>query len=408
MTTTAPPAGPAKRPSPVALLALGHATVDFSQGAVPALVPFLVAGRGYGYAAASGIVLAATLLSSVVQPVFGALTDRWTMPWLIPLSSLGAGVGIALSGLGDSYPLTWLAVALAGTGVAAYHPESARLARAAGRGSHVAMGWYSLGGTLGFALAPVVVGPVLTAGGLGATPWLVVPAVAGVVCTAPAVRLLARRTAAAGRAGAAHPAGPDDWPVFLRLSAIVVCRSVVFVGLSAFIGLYAQERVGGGPATGSAALFTLFAGGAAGTVAGGRLAARWGRVRTVRRAYAASVPAVAGVVLVPGPAFFGCAALAAAVLYVPFSLHVTLGQDFLPNRVGTASGVTLGLAVSVGGVVSPGIGALGEAAGLGVALAPLTALCALAWWLARGLPEPEVPRGYGASTGSARGTVSGG
>ncbi|MFF1477432.1 MFS transporter [Streptomyces sp. NPDC058301] len=387
-------------------MALGHATVDFYQGAVPALVPFLVAERGYSYPAASGIVLAATLLSSVVQPLFGALTDRWTMPWLIPVSSLCAGVGIALAGLGGSYLLTWLAVALAGIGVAAYHPESARLARAAGRGSHVAMGWYSLGGTLGFALAPVAVGPVLTTGGLGATPWLVVPAAAGVLGTGAAVRVLARR--AVGGQGAARSAGPDNWPAFLRLSAIVVCRSVVFVGLSAFIGLYAQERVGGGPATGSAALFTLFAGGAAGTVAGGRLAVRWGRVRTVRLAYAASVPAVAGVVLVPGPALFVFAALAAAVLYVPFSLHVTLGQDFLPSRVGTASGVTLGLAVSVGGVVSPGIGALGEAAGLGVALAPLIGLCALAWWLARGLPEPAQPDAgdYGANTASARGTTS--
>jgi hypothetical protein len=54
------------------MLAVGHATVDFYQGAVPALVPFLAAGRHYGYAAASGVVLAATLLSSIVQPLFGA------------------------------------------------------------------------------------------------------------------------------------------------------------------------------------------------------------------------------------------------------------------------------------------------------------------------------------------------
>ncbi|MGP9017244.1 MFS transporter [Streptomyces sp. BR1] len=403
-STASPPASARKAPA-TAVLALGHATVDFYQGAVPALVPFLVADRAYGYPAASGIVLAATLLSSVVQPLFGVLTDRWTMPWLIPVSSLCAGVGIALAGLGDSYVLTWLAVALSGIGVAAYHPESARLARVAARGSHVAMGWYSLGGTIGFALAPLAVGPVLSAGGLGATPWLVVPSVAGVLLTMTAVRRLARH-AAEGRTAAARSAGRDNWPAFLRLSAIVVCRSIVYVGLSAFIGLYAQQRVGGGPATGSAALFTLYAGGAVGTVVGGRLAARWGRVRTVRVAYASSVPAVAGVVLVPGPGLFVFAALTAALLYVPFSLQVTLGQDFLPSRVGTAAGVTLGLAVSVGGVASPGIGALGEEGGLGAALAPLTLLCALAWWLARTLPEPADDEGYGVSTGSARGTTS--
>jgi hypothetical protein len=37
-------------------------------------------------------------------------------------------------------------------------------------------------------------------------------------------------------------------------------------------------------------------------------------------------------------------------LYVPFSPMVVMGQKYLPNRIGLASGVTLGLAVSVGGI----------------------------------------------------------
>ncbi|MGK5559347.1 MFS transporter, partial [Actinomadura kijaniata] len=88
----------------------GHACVDVYQGAVAALVPFFVSERAYTYAAASGVVLATSLLSSVVQPLFGALTDRWAMPWLLPVSTLLAGAGIALSGLGDSYALTLVAV----------------------------------------------------------------------------------------------------------------------------------------------------------------------------------------------------------------------------------------------------------------------------------------------------------
>lgn len=382
---------------PVAVMSVGHAAVDFYQGAVPALVPFLVAERHYGYAAASGIVLAATLLSSLVQPLFGSLTDRWTMPWLIPVSTLCAGLGIALSGLGDSYVLTCLAVALSGTGVAAYHPEAARLARVASGGSHVAMGWFSLGGNIGFALAPAAVGPLLSAGSLSASPWLAVPAVAGVLLTVHVIRALAPRAAVAK--AAARRAGRDNWPEFLRLTAVIVCRSVVFVGLSAFIAVYAQQRVGGGATAGSVALFVLFAGGAVGTVLGGRLASRWGRVRTIRIAYAACVPAVAGLVLVPGPALYVFAALTSTALYVPFSLHITLGQDLLPNRMGTASGVTLGLAVSVGGVASPAIGALADTTGLRTALLPLIALCAVAWLIARTLTEP----GEGGSDGGRPG-----
>ncbi|MFE2177061.1 MFS transporter [Kitasatospora sp. NPDC059462] len=381
------------RPAPgaarIAVLAAGHAAVDLYQGVVPALVPFLVAGRGLDYGSAAGVVLAATLLSSIVQPLFGALTDRWAMPWLIPAATAAAGIGVGLAGVAGPYPLLCAAVALSGVGVAAYHPESARLARAASGDSHTRMGWFTLGGNIGFALAPLMVGPVLAAGGLGATPWLALPALAAALLTAPVVRTLAARAATGPAADAADGARRDDRTAFLWLSAVIGCRSVVFVGLSSFVALYARQRLGGGSGVGTAALFTLFAGGAVGTVLGGWCAARWGRVRTVRLSYAAAVPAVAGLLLVPGPAaLYGFSALISLALYVPFSLQVTLGQDYLPSRIGTASGVTLGLAVSVGGLAGPAIGLLADHAGLRTALAPLAVLCALAWLLARRLPEP--------------------
>lgn len=65
---------------PIVLLSVGHACVDVYQGAVASLVPFFAAERSYTYAAASGIVLAASVLSSVAQPVFGVLTDRRARP----------------------------------------------------------------------------------------------------------------------------------------------------------------------------------------------------------------------------------------------------------------------------------------------------------------------------------------
>ncbi|MEV4443303.1 MFS transporter, partial [Streptomyces sp. NPDC049577] len=182
----------------LALLSVGHACVDVYQGAVAALVPFFVSERAYTYAAASGVVLAASLLSSVVQPLFGALTDKRPVPWLLPVSTLVGGVGVALSGVAGSYALTLAAVAVSGTGVAAYHPEAARVAREAGRGSHAAMGWFSLGGNIGFAAAPLAVSAVVAAGGLRATPLLVVPGVVAAALCAAALRAM--------RAGAPAPA----------------------------------------------------------------------------------------------------------------------------------------------------------------------------------------------------------
>ncbi|WP_405773948.1 MFS transporter [Streptomyces sp. NBC_00859] len=373
----------------ITLLSFGHACVDVYQGAVAALVPFFVTERAYSYAAVSGIVLAASLLSSVAQPVFGVLTDRWAMPWLLPVSTLLGGVGIALSGVSGSYELTLVFVAVSGLGVAAYHPESARVARLASGGSHSGMAWFSLGGNLGFALAPLLVSAVVVTGGLRMSPLLVIPAVIGSVLCLPALRLL-RRTGA-DRAGAAVAKGRDDRASFVKLSLVVVCRSIVFIGLSTFISLYAKQRMGGSTSAGTAALFVLYLGGAVGSVLGGNLANRWDRVTVARWSYLATAVAVAGIVGVPGPAFYLFVALASVGLYVPFSLQVTLGQDYLPSRVGTASGITLGLTVSIGGLASPLIGAVADATSLRTALAPLVVLPVLSWLLLRTLPEPSLP-----------------
>ncbi|MFJ5293246.1 MULTISPECIES: MFS transporter [unclassified Streptomyces] len=373
----------------IPLLSVGHACVDVYQGAVAALVPFFVAERAYSYAAVSGIVLAASLLSSVAQPVFGLLTDKWAMPWLLPVSTLLGGVGIALSGVSDSYKLTLVFVALSGLGVAAYHPESARVARLASGGSHSGMAWFSLGGNLGFAVAPLMVSAVVVTGGLRLSPLLVIPAVVGSVLCLPALRALGR--AGAGRAAAAAKAGPDDRTSFVKLSLVVVCRSIVFIGLSTFISLYAKQRMGGSTSAGTAALFVLYLGGAVGSVLGGNLANRWDRVTVARWSYLATAVAVAGIVAVPGPVLYLFVALASAGLYVPFSLQVTLGQDYLPSRVGTASGITLGLTVSIGGLASPLIGAVADATSLRTALAPLVVLPVVSWFLLRTLPEPALP-----------------
>ncbi|MEV4452776.1 MFS transporter [Streptomyces mirabilis] len=383
----------------IIMLSVGHACVDIYQGAVASLVPFFVAERAYSYAAVSGIVLAASLLSSVAQPLFGVLTDRWAMPWLLPVSTILGGLGIVLSGLSGSYALTLVFVAVSGVGVAAYHPESARVARLVSEGSHSAMGWFSLGGNLGFAAAPLMVTAVVASGGLRLSPLLVLPALAGSVLCLPVLRALEKT--GHGGSGTAGATGSDDTASFVKLSLAVVCRSVVFVGLSTFIALYARQRLGGGTAVGTTALFVLYLGGAVGSVLGGSLAIHWDRVVVARWSYLVTVVAVAGIVFVPGPAIYVFVALTSAGLYVPFSLQVTLGQDYLPTRVGTASGITLGLTVSIGGLVSPLIGTVADATSLRTALTPLILMPALSWLLFRTLPEPTAPKPMAAARAKA-------
>jgi MFS transporter, FSR family, fosmidomycin resistance protein len=70
---------------------------------------------------------------------------------------------------------------------------------------------------------------------------------------------------------------------------------------------------------------------------------------------------------------------------------VMLGQDYLPRRIGTASGVTVGLAVSAGGLITPLLGTLADHTDLRTALAVLVALPVLALALSLKLHEPGSP-----------------
>lgn len=368
---------------PTARAAVGHGCVDVYQGLVPVLVPFLVTERGYDYGAVSVFVLAATLLSALAQPLLGLLADRWTATWLVPAGTAMAGAGVGLVGPAGCYPMTLAVIAVAGLGVAAYHPEAARALRLHTGGRATAMSWFSLGGNLGFAAAPVIAIPLLGWGGLAATPYLAVPALVGVALARP----LRRR---ADRAEpAAKPATPADWSSFRWLATVTVLRSIVYIGLSTFVGLFVAQRAGGSAGT---AILVLFAGGCAGTLLGGRLADGFGLVRTVRWAYALAVVVLAGVIVVPGTAVYALVFVTAAALYVPFSLHITLGQAYLPARTATASGVTLGLAVSAGGVFAPLVGALADATSLRVALAFLIVPAAAAGLFALRLSEPQRTR----------------
>jgi MFS transporter, FSR family, fosmidomycin resistance protein len=370
----------------VALISGAHVADDAYQGVVPALLPFLVADRGYSYAAISGLTLAATLLSSVAQPAFGWWTDRRPRRWLIPAGMLTAAVGVGLAGISPGYLLTWLVVALSGLGIAAFHPEAARVARLAAGNSNRAMSVFALGGNVGFALGSLIATPVLLHVGLHGTVLLALPAV--VMALVLATRLTAVLDGP-GRARAALPSGSDDWPAFLRLTAIVVVRAIFFFGVTSFLALYFIHDLGASETVAGAALTTFLAAGAVGTLLGGWLADRLRPLVSIRVGFTLAIPAMSALMLTTNrPLALVFVALTGIAVFMPFSVFVLLGQDYLPNRIGTASGVTVGLAVSVGGLFSPLLGWLADVTSLRLTLSVLVALPALALMLSASMHEP--------------------
>src|SRR3954466_12120333 len=183
-------------------LAAGHRRADLCQGSVPALIPFLIAERGYSYGAAGVLLLAVTVGSSIIQPLFGAVSDRLSMWWLMPAGVALAAIGIAGAGVAPNFALTAAAVGIGGLGVAAFHPEGARYANhASGSRRGTGMSLFSVGGNVGFALGPIFVTPLVLVFGLSGTLALVVPpAIVSVVLFRSLPRMHAMARTAVGRA----------------------------------------------------------------------------------------------------------------------------------------------------------------------------------------------------------------
>jgi MFS transporter, FSR family, fosmidomycin resistance protein len=371
------------------LWASAHAVDDMYQGLVPACVPYFVLDRHYGYVAASGLSLAATLGSALPQIVVGFVVDRHRLGWMAGAGVSLAGIGAGMSGVVPGYALVWLVLFASGLGVAMFHPAAGKAARHAAMegagqvGGASAMSIFATGGNVGFFLAPVLATPALDAMGLRATALFVPPAVlTGFVLVRHQQRTTPGRRAAA-------PAGPDRWRPFLLLTAVEITRSVNFFGTSTFIELYWITHLHASRPMAGLALTCFLSGGVAGSLLGGQIADRFGLTRTILAGNAAAIPALVALRVSPGADIALVAAVAAGVtVRIPFSVLVKLGQDYLPGRPGTAAGVTLGLAVSAGGLAAPVFGAVAAAAGTPAVFTLLCLLPVPAVALSVLLPEP--------------------
>jgi FSR family fosmidomycin resistance protein-like MFS transporter len=380
----------------MAVLSLGHLCVDLCQGALPALLPFLIAAHAWSYGQASALVLAATVSSSVIQPLFGHLSDGRSLPWLMPGGVAVAGIGISLAGIAGDYWLTFGVVVVSGLGVAAYHPEASRFANyVAGAKRATAMSFFSVGGNAGLALGPAIVTPLALAFGLSGTPLVaVLPLAVAVVLMLELGRLKTFRpavTTSADDGAAEHPAEPDQWRPFIRLTMAIAARSVVFFGLTTLVPLYFVGELHASEGTANTALTVMLACGAVGTLIGGRMADRFSRRIVLRISLGLLTPLM--VVMLAGGVgvAIGALALIGAATIATFSVTVVMGQEYLPGRLGVASGVTLGLSIGIGGIAAAGLGALADATSLRTALEVLALMPLPALALALSLPEGRRP-----------------
>lgn len=351
-------------------IAAGHLSVDMITGALPAILPFLVTHRGMSYTEVAGLIFASALLSSLLQPVFGWLADRVSNHWFMGGGIILAGVTMASAGFLESYWMIFVAVSLMGVGSSMFHPEAARLVNLiSGEHKGEGMATFSVGGNAGFGVGPILAVAMLSFFELRG---LIIFGVIGLAMGLATLILVPRIISASNerrRTKKIIGGGLNDWGAFRKLTIILVGRSTIFNGIMTFLPLYCIYNLSVSNAVGSSLLSIYSIVGILMTMLGGKLADHFDLVSVIRVCTIFYIPTLALIIFAPKFIF-----IIALIVPLAFATHgsyspfVVLGQTYLAKNIGFASGVTLGLSTSLGGVIAPILGVFADKFGLEFAM----------------------------------------
>ena len=352
---------------PLLLLFFGHVWVDASQGILPVVLARLKEVFVLSYFQVGVIMMLLNLTSSVIQPLFGYISDRAHLGWFVPVGILWTALTMGLLGWSPNYLSACLLVGFAGLGTAAFHPRAMKavyLVSGSRRGFGAAI--FSTGGNLGFALGPMVGGFLMLEFGLHATIGLLIPGVLLFIFI-----LLQKEDFLKGKIpdGAFCQSDKKNemslfpWIPLTAVCLIVVLRSWVYTSFITYLPIFLQSR-GINLKTGSLMLTVFLASGAAAGLYGGHLSDRVGR-RSVIVASMLLYPVLASLLILgSGTWLWVLSGASGAALLASFSVTIVLAQEFLPSHLGLASGLILGLSFGTGGLGTALSGYLADTVGL--------------------------------------------
>lgn len=369
-----------------------HCINDFGQGSLAALIPFFIANFGLNYYQSASIIFCNTVVASIAQPILGYVADRWRVPWFIPVGFTVTLVSISAIALASSYEMILALSLIAGIGAALFHPEAALLVnRTQSNELGNAMGRFAVGGSAGFALGPLLAGGVYVFGGQFL--WLFTAiALIGVLLYVYAFTGSTDTDAIGESKSTAKStnSGTNDWVSFGKLFFVIASRSILFSVLSIFIPILYITVINGEASASSLALTMYFAMGAVLTYMGGALSDKLGFLKTVRLGNLIFLPSVLVFIFVPNIwGFFGAMIPMAFGVFSQYGPITVLGQKYLAKNAGFASGITLGLGITLGGLVAPYVGHIADIYDVQTALMTLIPVGAVGLLMSFWLIEPK-------------------
>lgn len=357
------------------LLIIGfcHLLNDSIQAVIPAMFPILEKSMGLSYTQLGIIAFSLNMVSSVMQPIVGIFTDRKPKPYALPIGlsfTFGGVLGLALA---PSFGWIVLSVIFIGIGSAVFHPEGSRVAyMAAGNQRGLAQSIYQVGGNTGQALAPLITALILVPLGQKGASWFSFVAALAVILLVYIANWYNKKLPLFVKSSKTKSANQENKKILSKgvknalylILILIFARSWYISGMTNFYAFYAIHQYGMTIKESQLFLFAFLVAGAVGTFFGGPLSDRFGKKKVITFSMLATVPFSILIPFVPSSIAFIFLVMAGFILMTSFSVTVVYAQELVPGKIGTMSGLTVGLAFGMGAVGSVGLGYIADLIGL--------------------------------------------
>ncbi len=379
----------------ILILSLSHLVTDLTGSALPAMMPFVKSTLQLSYTAVGAVIMVSNMTSSIIQPLFGYFSDKMEMKWLLPVSVILTYIGFSFLGLSSSFVVLLILVIINGLGIAIYHPEGTKIMHYfSGSRMATGMSFFQVGGNLGMALGPLFITYAIAWAGLSGTLFYLffgIPMLSILLLYLKELTLPVKSEKGdlrEKRGGSTPVVENRNWGSMALLVFAVSMRSWAHMGLITFVPFYYIHVLKGDAITAGRLVFVFLIGGVAGTLIGAAIADRIGHKFYFCLSMILSVPLLFLFLEVGRIWVFILLFLVGLLLISSFSVTIVMGQRILRNRLGMASGLTVGFVIGMGGVGAGLLGIVADSWGVMTVLKLIAYMPALGFIPALMIPYP--------------------
>jgi len=350
-------------------VSISHLLNDIMQSLLSSLYPLFKENYDLDFVQIGLLTLTFQVTASLLQPLVGVVTDRWAMPYALPVGMASTFFGLILLGNAHNFTVLLVAASLIGFGSAVFHPESSRIARLASGGRHgFAQSLFQVGGNAGQAIGPLLAAFIVLPNGQGSVAWLSVLAMAGILLLSWVGRwYVEHRKQAASKppVSRALPLARNRvlWAFFI-LVLLTATKNVYMSSISSYFTFYVIERFGMSVQNSQLMLFLFLGSVAAGTFLGGPIGDRFGARFVIWFSILGVIPFA---LLLPYANLAWTCVLSVVIGLVfasAFSAIVVFAQELIPGRVGLIAGIFFGFAFGAGGLGAALLGQVADTEGI--------------------------------------------